>query len=261
MKEKIIACKLKFAHFVLDAENLFRKIHCLFFGEEICVSCGKSSGIIPICSSCQKNLIVNEEIERCKICGKILLSEIDFCTDCRNERILKNVDYVIPLIPYRIWKKNLLFEWKSEEKRTLSPFFAKLIFEKLKEIFKEEGENLPVVLVPPRPGKIKKKGWDQIDELGNFLKNLYGIKILKVLDRLTKYQQKKLTRKLRLEQIQKAYVIKKQNKIKKFYKSVPETVILLDDVLTTGSTLESCAEELKKANVKKVIALTLFIVD
>ena len=41
----------------------------------------------------------------------------------------------------------------------------------------------------------------------------------------------------------------------------PEKVILVDDVFTTGSTLEACCQALKSAGVKKVFCVTLFIVD
>ena len=40
---------------------------------------------------------------------------------------------------------------------------------------------------------------------------------------------------------------------------VPETVILMDDVFTTGSTLNECAKALKRAGVKRCMALTLAV--
>ncbi|MDE7392086.1 MAG: ComF family protein, partial [Treponemataceae bacterium] len=41
----------------------------------------------------------------------------------------------------------------------------------------------------------------------------------------------------------------------------PPAVVLVDDVMTTGATIESCATQLKRFGVKKVYALTLFAVD
>lgn len=120
---------------------------------------------------------------------------------------------------------------------------------------------LPVVPVPPRPGKIKKKGWDQIDELCFYLKNIYGVKVYKVLERLSKKQQKKLSRDERLQLIKKGYVLKNNKKIKSFLQNIPEKIVLIDDVMTTGSTIEACAEALKTAGVKTVVVITLFIVD
>ena len=43
--------------------------------------------------------------------------------------------------------------------------------------------------------------------------------------------------------------------------SVPDSVCLLDDVITTGATVESCASGLKSAGAKNVLAVSLFTVD
>ncbi len=247
--------------FILSVINLLRRAECFIFGGEECVCCGRESSFLPLCPQCIQKLSESEFLSRCKVCGKELISEIELCSACRNEKILQNVDLAFPLFSYRLWKKNLLFAWKTEEKRVLSPLFASFIFNKIQQIEFLEKEKIPIVPVPPRPGKIRRKGWDQIDELCFYLRNLYGVKTLNVLKRLTRFQQKKLTRTHRLEQIKKAFVLKNQKEIKKFLKSPPQKVILIDDVMTTGSTLEACAEELKKGGVKKVIVITLFVVD
>ena len=43
--------------------------------------------------------------------------------------------------------------------------------------------------------------------------------------------------------------------------TVPKTVVLLDDVITTGATVEQCGKILKSLGVEKVFALSIFIVD
>ncbi|WP_147634359.1 ComF family protein [Treponema pectinovorum] len=241
--------------------TFLRQVHVFFFGGEICLCCGMQAGIIPLCSACQKRLYLQQaQTERCSICGKELLSEIEICSSCRRERVLFSTDKAFPLHSYRFWEKSLLFEWKIEEKRALSPLFASLVFEKLKSI-SPDSPILPVVPVPPRPKKIKHKGWDQIDEMCFYLKNLYGVKIYKILQRVSSYQQKKLNRQERIEKSQKSFCIKTDRATKKILANPPETVVLVDDVMTTGSTIDSCAKELKRFGVQRVFVITVFIVD
>ena len=81
-----------------------------------------------------------------------------------------------------------MFRWKMSEEREFSPVFAKLLCEVLRKT-----DNRVIVPVPPRKGKIRKNGWDQIDELCSFLEKRYGFKVLKILERNTSKQQKKLS--------------------------------------------------------------------
>ena len=143
-----------------------------------------------------------------------------------------------------------MFLWKSKEERVISNMFAWILNSALKKM-----DAQFIVPVPPRKGKINQKGWDQIDELCSLLQYRYGYKILQLLQRKTVIQQKKLDREGRLQQIGLAY------SLKPYHGALPQSVVLLDDVCTTGSTIESCARLLKEVGIKHVNGLSLFIVD
>lgn len=230
---------------------------------ESCVVCGKKTFFYPVCKSCLKKYFSVREIlnsKRCSVCGKVLISTNGTCLGCREKKVLVHTDCVLPLFSYRLWNKELLFKWKIAEERSISALFAFFVSRALKKM------NYNVVVpVPPRKGKIRKKGWDQIDELCNFLKNRYGVKVLNILKRNSLEQQKKLNRKERLETISSAYSLVSEEKLKSALKCVgnvlPEEVCIVDDVCTTGATIECCAEILKKNGIKKVNVITLFVVD
>ena len=80
-------------------------------------------------------------------------------------------------------------------------------------------------------------------------------KVLKILERTGEGEQKKLSKQERLGTQEVAY------RLKENVSQIPESVILLDDVVTTGATLEKCAGILKENGVKKVTAIALFRVE
>ncbi len=41
-------------------------------------------------------------------------------------------------------------------------------------------------------------------------------------------------------------------------KELPKEIVIIDDIMTTGSTLESCARALKEGGVERIHAVTLF---
>ena len=234
--------------------TFLRFFYSLLSGGESCVICGNPSYVIPLCKNCREHFLSRNflELSRCRCCGKELISESELCMECREKPVLKSTDKMLPLFSYRLWNKELLFLWKMQGIRSLSFFFAKIIAKALKELNVEY-----IVPVPPRPGKIKKNGWDQIDELSKILKIKYGFKVLKLLERTSVVQQKKLNREERLNSIQSAYIF--SNKITN---QLPQKVCIIDDVCTTGSTLETCASIIKNnTKIPQVYAMTLFAVD
>ena len=153
-----------------------------------------------------------------------------------------------------------MFRWKIQGEREFSPVFARMMKDSLNIL----GEKI-LIPVPPRKGKIRKNGWDQIEELCLFLERRYGFTVLRIMERNSTKQHKKLNRTERLETIKNSYSMCNKTLVNKELRKtggvMPEKVCLIDDVCTTGATIESCAEILKEAGIKEVNAVTLFTVD
>jgi len=180
--------------------------------------------------------------------------------ECREREGESSLDALFPLHSYRQWKKELAFAWKSEGQRRLSPLFARLLYKALRELGLQ---SLALVPVPPRPGKIKETGWDQVDDLARFLRKKYGIQVRDdILARKSGGQQKKLDRDERLGAAGAVYDLRPPFRdAVSSPAAVPKEAVLLDDIVTTGATMEKCAWLLKAAGVEKVYGLALFRVD
>ena len=231
-------------------------------GADECIVCGSPVFARPLCRACLKTRVmpVAKREHRCKKCGKELISEAELCMKCRGAAAPSDISFCFAVYPYMLWMKDLLFTWKTRGIRLFSPLFARILARVLAEEFSRE--NKTIVPVPPRPGKIRKKGWDQIDELCAWLELAHNVPVLRILQRKTIVEQKKLDKATRKENAKTAYCFdeRAQKKIAQGKLQLPRTVILLDDVRTTGTTLETCAALLKERGVQDVQALVLFYV-
>jgi len=246
--------------------TVFHAVFSLALARENCLCCGKKTFRMPVCPECAEKYLygfASGEIHRCRVCGKILLSEKDICTSCREKGVLNHADSVFPLWSYRLWMKGLLFEWKMNEMRSLSPLLADCVDRAIELLFPGRSrDSLPVVPVTPRPGKIREKGWDQIEELCEILHFCHGRTVCRLIKRVSTLQQKKQDREHRL--LLGGTSFKADGKaIKRLLEcnSLPREAVLLDDVMTTGATVDSCAAVLKGIGIRKVQVITLLIVD
>ena len=182
------------------------------------------------------------------MCGKPLISEQCACLSCRNGAE-KNLDRVWVIFPYTGKYRKLLSAYKFGKNLALGKLFADKVMELIAQ--NPELENAGIVPVPPRAGKIKESGWDQVEYLVKQLDKKSGgrIKIYRCLKRKKSKIQKKLSRSERMENL--------KGRIYNYGKA-PETALVIDDVITTGSTLAVCSSVLREAGCVNVYGICLF---
>ena len=199
-----------------------------------------------LCDPCRKG-IASFSGRRCSSCGKPLISERDTCLSCRNSG-QNSYERLWVIFPYEGKYRSLLTAYKFGKNLSLANFFAEKILEVIQT--NPELKDAEIVPVPPRPGKIKESGWDQVDYLVKQLKNLNKeINVNRCLERRKSKVQKRLSRHERKENLKGRISLKKKP---------PEKVLILDDVITTGSTIEECSAVFKKGGAQKVYGLCLF---
>ncbi len=161
----------------------------------------------------------------------------------------------VSLFPYRAHVKDLLVLYKSKGHERLSLFFAELLL----PLWEQEFSRIPIVPVPPRPERMKERGFDPIGRISHHLAKMGPVQAMPLLARSkgTK-EQKLLSKQQREDNLRKAFFMKEETWRHFFEKDkTPPAIVLLDDVFTTGATLNRCAEVLKKEGVQKVYGLTL----
>jgi ComF family protein len=221
------------------------------FFPQPCAVCGEiliteTEAYYGLCTDCSVKFAISQ-MRRCLRCGKPLISEFEKCVSCRKSDDFA-FDSAVVLYPYTGKYRDLLWSYKFEKRLPLGKFLA----EKLAcagKFLPQESMNAVWVPVPPRPGKIKRTGWDQIEEMGRFLEKRLNFKISRCLKRLPSKSQKELNKKDRMQNLKgKIIAVKKPEK----------NVVLFDDVFTTGLTLSVCAEVLKSAGAEKVWGICAF---
>jgi competence protein ComFC len=217
------------------------------FFSELCLICGRELYFekvknYALCDKCEK-AIKPISGKRCEICGINLISEQKKCTRCRE--ISYSFDKHKSLFYYSDRVKELIYQYKFNKKIRLSYYFAALFH----KVIQERYGGIPIIPVPSQLHSVKKRGWDHMKEITNKLKPYH--KIYYCLRRLAGKSQKILNFEERRENI--------KGKISVILDRLPEnnTALLIDDIFTTGATMNECARVLKEAGLQRIYSITL----
>ena len=184
-------------------------------------------------------------------CGKTLKeADNEYCEDCLNsEHIFERGR---ALYEYETVKM-AVYRFKYQARREYASFFGREMAEKLgDEILGWKADA--IVPVPLYKDREKKRGYNQSVLIARELGNRLNIPVEeKLVERIRPtLAQKNLKRKERQNNLKNAFKIR-QNDVKL------NTVIVVDDIYTTGTTMDEIAGCLKRAGVRKVFCISLAV--
>jgi len=131
--------------------------------------------------------------------------------------------------------------------------------------YPKSGAGFILVPVPSEKKKLKWRGFNQAEEIGKELSKFFGIPLItncliKIKETLP---QVELSDEERRENIKGAFLVKDKELIKNpegkpsASYGAGKKILLVDDVYTTGSTMEECARILKEAGAKEIIGIVV----
>jgi ComF family protein len=201
--------------------------YCLGCAKEGPLLCGACCGALPAVPP------------RCYRCGAAA-DAFRTCKSCRRHSAL-----------FQVWcatmhdgaAKTLVHRLKFERARTAADIAAHVMAIQL-----PARSDWLVTHAPTAPQRVRERGYDQAQLMARRLARLAGCEYASLLLRVSQHRQVGQTRKVRREQMAQAFWTVRTQQISGRH------ILLVDDVLTTGSTLEAAAATLKAAGAKRVSA-------
>lgn len=240
----------------MNRSKILNNILQLIFPPD-CVLCGsllrreEVSAGLHICRSCTGE-ISYIEAPTCFKCGKEINDcEKEYCEDC--EKNVRSYIMGFPAMNYTGPVKDSIAAFKYKGRKDYGTFFAE-------EIVKRQGESIieikpdALIPVPIHSIRYKKRGYNQAGILANEIGKLLNIKVdANLLVRTVNTSpQKALDDKERENNLKTAFQY--SGKIVKY-----KRVMLVDDIYTTGATIEACTRVLNNIGIREVYFTSICI--
>jgi len=217
---------------------------------KFCFNCGREGSYL--CSDCQSTLEILSSHTRATAKGgdEVAASST---TEYRTQE-LKDLYFALPYRNPLIKNLTKLFKYEPFVKELAQPLTS-LIITHFQLIEKSPADLADCILmpVPLEKRKLKWRGFNQAEEIGRELAQFFQIPLLNnVLAKIKETPpQVELSDEERKENIKGAFFCQSSEKIK------GKKILLVDDIYTTGSTMEECAKVLKTAGAKEIIGIVV----
>lgn len=239
------------------ANNVFQKIGNTFMDllcpdKVTCLLCSKEIKSGYLCAECESKVKRNIK-NRCERCSRPTVSvEDNLCEQCKRQATV-NFDKVVAPFIYEGTALGLIRALKYQDRRDIVDYFAPYM--------EKEYQSLPktdiIIPVPMHKAKYLDRLYSQSEELCNALCERIDRKarvdlVSKIKDTGT---QTVLNYEKRQENVKSSFRVLDKKEIK------DKSVLIIDDVFTTGATVNELARVLKKAGASKVYALCACIAN
>lgn len=214
-----------------------------------CISCYRE---IPdttkfmICENCLKDIeFLNKST--CKKCGDLLNDKGECINDCKkyNYAFSENIS----LCYYTNTASRIIKNFKYGKHKYLAENIAQMLFE-IEDKFKDIDY---VLYVPVSKFRLRERGFNQSKELAKIIAEKFNVELLDALIKTKEtIHQAGVNQKDRMKNLLGSFAV--NEKFNDFIKS--KNILIVDDVFTTGSTLNECSKVVKKLKPKTIKTIT-----
>ncbi|RBP62640.1 ComF family protein [Alkalibaculum bacchi] len=209
-----------------------------------------------VCHDCERKLEVVRG-NRCKKCGKEIEEEKNYCSDCISNEYHYEKGYC--LYNYEGSIRKIIHDIKFSNCPDLAVYMGKKLGLSL-QYCQWIHEVDSIIPVPLHENRMKTRGYNQSEKISwgimqSFVEWQKTPNMILELECLVREKdtphQLKLKKDERFDNVKKAFAVIDEKVIKE------KVVLLIDDVYTTGATIDACSETLMKGGAKKVYFATL----
>lgn len=223
----------------------------------ICTRILDTGSLIPFCRDCMEALGQTLPEPLCAQCGRPIVSatvaegmSLPRCHLCRSG--VYAFDFARSFGAYTPRMSRAILLLKYGNVAPLGAWFAR----QLAGIVERQSADFAADAVVPVPldrGRLRERGYNQADLIAKPLARLLGIPFRSYLLVRTRPRpsQLRLTRRERWETVRGAYATHQRAQVDKL------RLLLVDDVFTTGATLDACSRALKGAGAARVVGMTM----
>lgn len=203
--------------------------------------------------------------ERCYLCSEIICLNERFCEKCSSDKNISELlndnakeekvnNMHFSRLIYPFYYEGIIVDcihrFKYKDHCYIGEFFAEKMTDAINELYKDEEIDF-LTFIPSAKRKRASRGYNQGEILAREISYLtdipYAPKMLRKI-RHTEAQMS-LSKEKRMTNLKNAFVFTGENDV------TDKTVLICDDVKTTGSTLDECSKVLLKAGAKRVICV------
>ena len=216
----------------------------------VCPLCRESATLGQFCYACKEDILasIHYHSPRCSYC-QLPLNDKGLCDNCHYYHLSLTVysafDYAPPL-------DSLVLRFKNNGQTHLSTCFAQLIVEQLIKKNNLPSKHTVLIPIPSKKNSLKKRAYNPASlfakSLAKKLQCQLDLSTLRCRQQANA-DQKTLSRLDRFVSSREQYYCSRRVNY--------TDVILIDDILTTGSTLESASRALLAAGAQNVQAIVI----
>ncbi|MDZ7626303.1 MAG: ComF family protein [Ignavibacteriaceae bacterium] len=216
-----------------------------FFLPRFCPGCNKKllTDDNPVCMDCLSSILIADEIRL----------EDEYDRNFSSSKIIKDF-YSRFVFETDKTLQSVIHALKYQKKFKLGMFLGEILSEGIKT---RNWQVDLIVPVPIHPLKKVERGYNQSDYIVKGLSESLNIPYSTKLIKRTRHteSQTKLKMKERAQNVADAFVVRNPKKI------IGKNILLVDDIITTGATIQECGRALVKGGAKTVYACSVGIAN